>query len=69
MTMWRNTNGGALNLLWIDDINSTASAATLAQQRCLWGKLQPSLGWTEGDFSLFDVDGLTLVGTARGVGE
>ena len=68
MSMWRATLGGTLNLLWLDLIESTAIAATPDSQKCLWGKLQESLGWTEGDFQLFGLDGLVLVGQGREVG-
>ena len=68
MTMWRATQGGNLNLLWIELIESTATAATDAAQECLWGRLQESLGWTQGDYAIYDVDGLTLVGQGREVG-
>lgn len=65
--MWHATYGGVLNLLYIDLIESTATAATAAGQVCIWGKLQESLGWTEDDFNLFGVGGLTLVGQGRAV--
>lgn len=65
--MWHATYGGVLNLLWIDLIESTATAASAAAQVCIWGKLQESLGWTEDDFNLFGISGLTLVGRGRTV--
>lgn len=68
MGMWRATRGGNANLLWVDFVESTSTAATAAGMQCLWGKLQESLGWTEGDYNLFGVDGLTLVGQGREVG-
>lgn len=68
MAMWRATRGGVSNMLYIDSIDSSASAGTSASQQCLWGRLQDSLGWTEGDYQLFDIDGLTLVGAGREVG-
>lgn len=68
MTMWRSSQGGNLNLLWIDLIESTNTAATSAGMQCLWGKLQDTLGWTEGDYEVFGVDGLVLVGLGREVG-
>lgn len=68
MAMWRATRGGNANLLWVDLIESTATAATGPAMQCLWGKLQESLGWTENDFNLFGIDGLTLVGQGREVG-
>ena len=68
MGMWRATQGGNANLLWIDFVESTATAATAAAQECLWGKLSESLGWTQPDYALYDVDGLTLVGLGREVG-
>lgn len=68
MAMWRATQGGVANLLYIDLIESTATAATSAAQQCLWGKLQETLAWTEGDYLVFGVDGLVLVGQGREVG-
>lgn len=68
MTMWRATQGGNKNLLYLDNIDSSASAGTAASQQCLWGKLQSSLSWTEGDYLLFDIDSLVLVGQGREVG-
>lgn len=65
--MWMATYGGVLNLLWIDLIESTATAASAAAQVCIWGKLQESLGWTEDDYNLFGISGLTLVGQGRTV--
>lgn len=65
--MWHATYGGVLNMLYIDRIESTAAAASAAGQVCIWGKLQESLGWTEDDFNLFGVGGLTLVGQGRAV--
>ncbi len=68
MAMWRATQGGVSNLLYIDLIESTSTAASSAGMQCLWGKLQESLGWTEGDYQVFGVDGLVLVGQGREVG-
>lgn len=68
LSMWRATYGGTLNLLWLDYIESTATAASAAGMQCLWGKLQESLGWSEEDFNLWGVDGLRLVGLGREVG-
>lgn len=66
--MHQATQGGALNLLWIDEYNSTASAASDAEQECMLGRVQPSLGWTEPDFNLFDVDGFELRSRGREIG-
>lgn len=68
MGMWRASKGGCFKVLWIDTVESTATAATAAGMECLWGKLQDSLGWTEGDFNLYDVDALELVGASREAG-
>lgn len=68
MTMFRATLGGVNNLLWIDFVESTATAATAAGQACIWGKLRNSLGWSEDDFRLFTPDALELVGLGREVG-
>lgn len=68
LSMWRACRGGLSNLLWIETIDSSASAGSEASQECLWGKLADSITWTEPDFGLYDVDGLELVGQGREVG-
>lgn len=68
LNMWRATYGGTLNLLWLDYIESTATAASSTAMQCLWGRLQESLGWSEDDYNLWGVDGLRLVGLGREVG-
>lgn len=68
MAMFDATYGGVLNLLYLDLISSSASAGSAESQQCLWGKLEESFAWTEGDFLLFDVAGLKLSGLGRGVG-
>lgn len=67
-TMWRATRGGNSRLLWADTIESTRTAASEASQHCLWGRVQETLGWTNADYGLYDVDGLELVGEGREVG-
>lgn len=69
MAMFRATKGGVTPLLWIEDYNSTASAATASEQECIWGRVQQSLGWTEGDFSLYGPEALELTSLGRVVGE
>ena len=68
LNMWRATQGGNKRLLWLDSIESTATAATSDGMACLWGRLAESLGWTGPDFNLFDVDGFELIGEGREVG-
>lgn len=69
MAMWRASKGGCLKLLWLDTVESTATAATSDGMECLWGKLQESFGWTEDDFSLYTPEGaLELVGSGREAG-
>ncbi|HEY0881026.1 MAG TPA: hypothetical protein VGD87_05830 [Archangium sp.] len=68
MGMWRNTRGGTRNLLWIDTIESTSTAASAAAQTCIWGRLGDTHGWTNNDYDLFDVDGFELVSQGREVG-
>lgn len=68
MTMWRSTRGGVSCLLWIDTVESVATAATDAGMECLWGRLAESHGWTNSDFNLFDVDGFELTSQGREVG-
>lgn len=69
MAMFRMTKGGVTPLLWIEDYNSTASAATASEQECIWGRVQQSLGWTEGDYSLYGPEALELTSLGRVVGE
>lgn len=68
MAMWRASRGGATNLLFVEDYNSTADAAASSEMECLWGKLKPAMGWAEGDFSLFSPDALELTELGRQVG-
>lgn len=66
--MWAASNYGTSNILWIDYIESTSTAATDAGMECLWGKIQEELDWTQGDYRLFDPSDFTLVGQGREVG-
>lgn len=68
MAMWRASKGGATNLLFVEDYNSTASAAASTEMECLFGKLKPAMGWTEGDYSLFSPEALELTELGREVG-
>lgn len=68
MAMWRATNGGASNLLWIETVESTTGAATAAGIECVFGKLQPALSYRETDYTIFDVDALELRSLGRDVG-
>ena len=69
LAMWRATHGGNENLLWLESIDSTSGAWTNNAPGidCLWGKLQPAMGWKENDYNLFDVDAFTLQGLGRAV--
>lgn len=66
--MWAASNYGVTNMLWLEYIESTATAATDSAQECLWGKLEPSFDWTQGDYNLFDPSDFTLTGQGREVG-
>ena len=66
--MWAACTYGNSNLLWIDFIESTATAATDDAQECLWGKIEPGFDWTQSDFRLFDPSQFTIVGQGREVG-
>jgi hypothetical protein len=68
MAMFRASQGGNKNLLYIDDIDSVATAGDAESQQCLWGKFADNLGWTEDDFRIFNVDALVLTGQGREVG-
>jgi hypothetical protein len=66
-TMWEATSGGARNLLYIDEIDSSSSAGDAESQQCLWGKLAESWGWSEDDFSIYQPTELVLTGQGREV--
>ena len=68
LTMFRATKGGNANLLWVEFIESTATAASSEAQECIWGKIAPSLTWAEDDFHLFNPSGLQISGLGREVG-
>lgn len=68
MAMWRAAKGDVTNLLWVEYVESTNTAATDAGMECLYGKLQPALSWRETDYTLFDVDALELRQVGRDVG-
>lgn len=68
MAMWFAVQGSVSNLLWVEFIESTATAATAAGQECIWGKLEETFGWAQPDFNLFTVDGFKLVSQGREVG-
>jgi len=68
MAMFRATRGGVSNLLWVFDVDSSASAGDADSQACVWGKVQQTMGWVEGDYRLYTVDGLELRQVGRVVG-
>lgn len=68
LTMFRATKGGNANLLWVEFIESTATAATAEGQECIWGKIAPTLSWTQDDYRLFTPGGLEITGLGREVG-
>jgi len=67
LSMWRACLGGVLPLLWIETIESSASAATSAGMECLWTKMNASIDWTESDFTIYDVSAFELMGQGREV--
>lgn len=68
LTMFRATQGGNANLLWVEFIESTATAATAAGMECIWGKIGPVLSWTQDDYRLFTPGGFEITGLGREVG-
>lgn len=66
--MFRATKGGNANLLWVEFLESTTTAATASAQECIWGKIAPKLSWTQDDFRLFTPGGLEITGLGREVG-
>lgn len=68
MALWRDSYGGASSLLWVDDVNQVQTAAAAADQQCLFGKVQPSWGWSQTDYGLFTLTGLELRSQGRELG-
>lgn len=68
LAMWHATRGGTTNLLWAEENNSTASAASAAEQECVYGRLQRGFGMQLADHSLYNPDGLQLVSRGREMG-
>jgi hypothetical protein len=62
-------HGNARNLLWIETVGSSSSAATSAEQECVYGRfVEPEIGQTEDDYLRFGDLGLTIREHSRGVG-
>ncbi len=69
LALWNSSEGGAKgNNLLAEWVESSASAGSAQSQRCLWGRLQDSSGWSDEDYNVFGVPPFELVGAARQVG-
>ncbi len=65
----RATYGGSAPFLWIDQVESTSTAATSAAQNCILGKLEePRFNWSEPDYLRYSVGGLVVRSLGREVG-
>lgn len=71
MDMWRATYGGAKNILFVEKCYTGLALTTTEKtdmQVCIFGKMQEELGWTQDDYSLYGVTGMTIIGQGKGVG-
>lgn len=66
MAMWRRSRGGSNPLLWIE--NATIPVPDGGAQQCLYGRMQPSVGWSEGDYNLYAPTEFTIESLGREVG-
>lgn len=68
-TMWSSSYGGASPLLWIASAEAVSTAAAVAEQECIYGRLEkPAFAWTENDYSLYTPDGFNLRSLGREAG-
>lgn len=68
LTMWHASQGGVTSLLYIPGYVANSSAATAAEQECMLGRLQPTMGWTQPDYAVFGLSGFELRSRAREIG-
>lgn len=69
MAMWRLTKGGSLPMLWIEQYEATATAASAETMECIFGTLQdPTAGLKNSDFGRFDPDDFRIRSFGREVG-
>lgn len=65
-SMWFAAACGSRPLLFVDALGTAGDVTQLTdtavqQSRCIAGLLEPSFGWTESDYRLYDPDGFVLV--------
>lgn len=69
LAMWRATKDAATPILFIPSYEATSTAAAVAQQECVYGRLQlPQFAWTEHDFQLFTSPEIVVRSLGREVG-
>lgn len=69
LALWNASEGGAKgNTLLAEYVDSSTSAGSAISQRCLWGRLQETSGWSDDDFNIYGMPPFELVGAAREVG-
>jgi hypothetical protein len=67
--LWRATNGPVTPLLWIDKVTQTVNAGTVADMRCMYGRIQDArFDWTQDDFGVYQPPGLILRSSGRELG-
>lgn|GEM_PF-5625378 len=68
-SMYRETRGGSLPLLWVEKYEAVSTAAASDNQEVIWGRLEEdTLSWTEDDFGIYQPSKMTLTSLSRGVG-
>lgn len=68
-TLWRATKGPVTPFLHIPSYEATATAAAIAEQECIYGKLAlTDFDFTQPDFNLFDPPDLVITSLGREAG-
>lgn len=68
-SMWIATSGPVRSMLWIDKVASSALAASVDEQRCVFGAIaESSFDWVQDDFGVYQPPSLTIRSRAREVG-
>lgn len=67
--MWGASKGPVTPLLWAENVNSTASAATAAEQMCVYGRLSvPSFESSQDDYGIYQPGEFAIRSLGREVG-
>lgn len=69
LALWRSVKGPTTPFLWIESYEASSSAAAVAEQDCIFGRLMlPDFAWTWSDFNLKQPPQLVIRSLGREVG-